>query len=135
MVRRVLWAAGAVVVLAAVGVGLYLGMRPTPAGRPIQVVLDFFPNPNHVPLYLAAEDPESGIEILVPANPSDPVRLAASRTVDVALTPQTNYLMARAEGLPLVAIGALIDHTLGGLLALAPQGTLSVADLAGRRIG
>jgi len=49
---------------------------------PIRVSLDFFANPNHIPLYAALDKgyfAEEGIEvdIFVPANPSDPVKLAA----------------------------------------------------------
>jgi putative hydroxymethylpyrimidine transport system substrate-binding protein len=75
------------------------------------------------------------VDLLVPGNPSDPVRLVAAHAADIALTPQINYLMARAEGLPLVAIGVLIDHSLGGLLAIADRGVTTLADLAGRPIG
>jgi len=106
----------------------------------LRLGLDFFPNPNHVPIYLAElsglfEDRDLDIEIVVPANPSDPVKLAASRWLDVALTPQINYLIARSEGLPLVAIGALVDSNLGGLLSVAESGVQTMSDLAGRRIG
>jgi len=107
---------------------------------PIRVSLDFFANPNHIPLYVALDNgyfDEEGIEvdIFVPANPSDPVKLAAARAVEIALTPQINYLIARSEDLPLTAIGALIDHPLGGLLALKDNGIEALADLAGKRIG
>jgi putative hydroxymethylpyrimidine transport system substrate-binding protein len=106
----------------------------------LSVILDFYANPNHAPLYAAIEEGffrDRGLEIRVnpPGDPSTPITLAASRTFDVALTPQINYLIARSEGLPLLAIGALIDRNLGGLLALAGSGISSVEDLAGRRIG
>ncbi len=107
---------------------------------PIRVSLDFFANPNHVPLYVALEkgffeDEGVSIDIFVPANPSDPVKLAAARAVEIALTPQINYLIARSEGLPLIAIGALIDRPLGGLVALRDEGVGILDDLAGKRIG
>jgi len=102
--------------------------------------LDFFINPNHVPLVVAQEAglfAEAGVEVdlFVPANPSDPVKLAASRAVDIALTPQINYLIARSEGLPLVAVGALIDCGLGGLLSLRDHDIEAIEDLRGRQIG
>jgi putative hydroxymethylpyrimidine transport system substrate-binding protein len=120
-------------------VGL-LVLSAAASGGTVRVCLDFFPNPNHAPLYVAIVDRlfeawGLDVELIVPANPSDPVKLAAARTVDVALTPQINYLIARSEGLPLVAIGALVDRSLGGLLCLADEGISDVEDLAGRRIG
>ncbi len=106
----------------------------------LRVALDFFVNPNHVPLVVCEElgfFAEEGIdvELFVPANPSDPVKLAASRAVEIALTPQINYLIARSEGLPLIAIGALIDRGLGGLLSLRGRGVETLDDLRGKRIG
>lgn len=108
--------------------------------RPLRVSLDFFVNPNHIPLVVCRElgfFAEEGLEVewFVPADPSDPVKLAASRAVDVALTPQINYMIARSEGLPLIAIGALIDHGLGGLLSLRQHGVETIDDLRGKRIG
>ncbi len=127
--RRVVW------------VTVFLSIVSALAGRAadaaLQVCLDFYPNPNHVPLYVAAAlfSPDFEIDLIVPGNPSDPVKLVAARSVDVALTPQINYLMARSEGLPLIAIGALIDHSLGGLLSLADRGVTALEDLAGKRVG
>jgi putative hydroxymethylpyrimidine transport system substrate-binding protein len=113
---------------------------PACGGTPLIVCLDYLPNPNHVPLYAGLDAGAFAarglnVDLLVPGNPSDPVKLVAARTVDIALTPQINYLIARAEGLPLVAIGVLIDHSLGGLLAIADRGVTTLADLAGRPIG
>ena len=120
---------------------LLIGILHVPEeARALRVSLDFFVNPNHVPLVVCQElglFAEEGIEVdlFVPANPSDPVKLAASRAVGVALTPQINYLIARSEGLPLIAIGALIDRGLGGLLSLREHGVESINDLRGKRIG
>ncbi len=109
-------------------------------GAPLRVMLDFYPNPNHVPLYVAqgrgmfaSEGIE--VELIAPSDPSDPAKLVAARAVDVALTPQMNYLIAKGAGLPLLAVGALINGALGGLLALDGSGIRELADLRGRRIG
>jgi putative hydroxymethylpyrimidine transport system substrate-binding protein len=106
----------------------------------VRVSLDFFPNPNHIPLYVALDEGyfvEEGlrVEVFVPANPSDPVKLASSRAVEISFTPQINFLIARSEGLPLISIGALIGQPLGGLVALRSAGIEVLEDLAGRRIG
>jgi putative hydroxymethylpyrimidine transport system substrate-binding protein len=106
----------------------------------LTVCLDFFPNPNHVPLYAARElgwfaEEHLGVDIVVPANVSDPLKLVAARQFDVALTPQINYLIALSEGLPLIAVGALIDRNLGGLLSLTASGIEELDDLRGKKIG
>jgi putative hydroxymethylpyrimidine transport system substrate-binding protein len=117
--------------------GAVLVVGAAAQASPLRVCLDFFPNPNHVPLYVAAEALQGklDVELIVPGDPSDPVKLAAARAVDVCLTPQMNYLIARSEGLPLIAVGALIGQGLGGLLALSDGGIASLSDLPGRRIG
>ena len=106
----------------------------------LKVMLDFFPNPNHIPLYAAQVQDffsEEGIEveIMPPADPSDPAKLAATQAVDLALTPQINYLIAKAAGLPLISVGALIDGALGGLLSLVDLGVEELSDLRGRKVG
>ncbi len=106
----------------------------------LRVMLDFFPNPNHVPLIVAQRmgffaDEGLEVEILVPANPSDPIKLVATGAIDLALTPQINLLIARDAGLPVIAVGSLIGSPLGGLLALKENGIENLADLRGRRIG
>lgn len=106
----------------------------------LAVWLDYLPNPNHVPLFAALESGRFAargldVDFVVPSSVSDPAKLAAARVADVALTPQINYLIARAEGLPLVAVGVYIDQSLGGLLALSDSGVRDLADLARRPIG
>jgi len=106
----------------------------------LQVMLDFFPNPNHVPLIVAARqgffsDEGIDVDIVVPANPSDPIKLVAAGAVDLALTPQINLLIARDAGLPVIAVGSLVGSPLGGLLGLKENGIASLSDLRGRRIG
>ena len=113
---------------------------PGIAAPKLSVMLDFFVNPNHVPLIVAVENgffAQEGIEveILVPGNPSDPVKLAAAGTVDIALTPQINFLIAKSAGLPLIALGSVIDSPLGGLLSLRELGIETLSDLRGCCIG
>jgi len=122
------------------GAVLVLTLTFQAVATPIRVSLDFFANPNHIPLYIALDNgyfAEEGIEvdIFVPANPSDPVKLAAAGAVEIALTPQINYLIAKSEDLPLIAIGALIDHPLGGLVSLRDHGIERLEDLSGKQIG
>ncbi|MBN1857808.1 ABC transporter substrate-binding protein [Candidatus Bipolaricaulota bacterium] len=110
------------------------------AAEPIRVMLDFQLNANHLPLVIAEERglfEAAGldVELLVPTSASDPAKLAAAGIVEIALTPQTNYMIARDAGLPVVAIGALIGFPLGGLLALEDHGIAALADLAGGKIG
>ncbi|MCX7844982.1 MAG: ABC transporter substrate-binding protein, partial [Candidatus Bipolaricaulota bacterium] len=117
---------------------VFLGLAA--AAAPVRIVLDFYPNPNHVPLVVAEGRGlfrEAGVEVelVVPSDPSAPAKLVALRGAELGLTPQLNYLLALDEGLPLLAVGALIDGGLGGLLALAESGIRDLRDLKGKKIG
>jgi putative hydroxymethylpyrimidine transport system substrate-binding protein len=142
MAHRNAWAAAAVLLVACLAAAILWGVFFPPQDRhpTIRVALDFFPNPNHVPLYAAIDQgffARRGIrvEIVPPSDPSQVVRLAATQVVDVALTPQINFLIAKDAGLPLIAVAALIDRSLGGLLSLKEVGVQTLSDLRGKRIG
>lgn len=127
--------------LLALGLGLAsaLGLQGADVEK-ITLMLDWLPNPNHVPFYVAQiEGFFSGegleVELLVPGNPADPAKLAAAGRVELAITTGMNLIVARDAGLPLTAIAALIQHPLGGLLVLRGRGISRLEDLRGRRIG
>lgn len=106
----------------------------------LTVMLDFFANPNHVPLYVAqAEkffaDQGLDVDIQVPADPSDPPKLAAAGRVDLAITTSLDLVITRAAGLTLTAVGSLIQHPLGGLMTLKSSGIKTLADFKGKKIG
>ncbi|MGD8372067.1 MAG: ABC transporter substrate-binding protein, partial [Syntrophobacterales bacterium] len=116
-----------------------LTIRAT-AGDRVSCMLDWFPNPDHAPLYLAQAKgffAEEGLEVdlMVPADPNDPLKLVAAGKVNFAISYQPSVITARSEGLPVVSIGALVQHPLSSILYLESSGFKSPADLKGRRIG
>lgn len=121
---------------------ILLAIVPGVAQAPLVVVLDWLPNPNHVPLYVAQEMGFFGTEGLAVSlqaptafDPSDPAKLAASGRADLALTTPINLIVIRAQNVPLTAVGSLIQKPLGGLLALKERGIRTLADFKGRTIG
>lgn len=108
----------------------------------VTVILDWLPNPNHVPLYVAQEAglfAAEGLNVSLQSptafDPSDPAKLAATGRADLAITTPINLIIIRAQGLPLTAVGSLIQKPLGGLLALKERGIRTLADFKGRKIG
>lgn len=106
----------------------------------VKCMLDWFPNPDHVPLYVAREKgyfERQGLDVdlMVPADPNDPLKLVAAGKVDFAISYQPSVIIARSQGLPVVSIGALIQHPLSSILFLRSSGIRTVADLKGKRIG
>jgi len=115
--------------------------RLTPAGRePLRVMLDFFPNPDHAPIYAAqagGEYSRGGLDVRIqtPPDPATPLKLLAAGKVDLAISYEPELLLARDRGAALVAVGALVQRPLTSIIALGSARVHRPADLAGKRIG
>lgn len=104
------------------------------------VVLDFFPNADHAALYSAIAHGDFravglDVEPQTPADPSEPLKLLAAGKAQVAISYEPELLLARDEGLKLVAIGALVQRPLTSIIALPGGHVKKVADLAGKTVG
>lgn len=97
---------------------------------PAKIVLDWFVNPDHVPLFAAglADD------LVEPADPDEPLAMVVEGRVGLALNYQPNVTLARARGLPVRSVGLLIDTVLDTLMVRADGPIRTVGDLAGRRV-
>lgn len=117
--------------------------RPTPrAPRLSHVILalEWFLNPDHLPLVVAKERGyfrEEGLElsILVPTVPEESLDLVAHGKADVGVGEQTNLIRARDRGRPLVSIGPLLAHTVVCLMYRKDGPIRRLEDLRGRRVG
>ena len=114
--------------------------RPSGAADKLTVMLDWFINPDHAPLYVALEngyfaDAGLEVELLPPADPNDPPKLVAAEKADLAVSYQPQLHLQVAEGLPLVRIATLVATPLNTLLVLADGPVQSIADLKGRTVG
>jgi putative hydroxymethylpyrimidine transport system substrate-binding protein len=104
------------------------------------VMLDWFPNADHAPLYAAIAGGEfrsAGLDVrpVTPPESADPLRLLAAGKVDMAISYEPQLLLAREEGLKVVAVGALVQRPLTSIIALPGHRVRSVADLKGKRVG
>lgn len=113
----------------------------TPAKpQKLTVMLDWFPNPDHAPLIIAQQEgyfKKQGldVELIGPADPSDPPKLVAAGKADIAITYQPEFMQQVDRGLPLITIGVLIDKPLNCLAALKDSNISNLSDLKGKRIG
>ncbi|MGH2531629.1 MAG: ABC transporter substrate-binding protein, partial [Thermomicrobiales bacterium] len=120
------------------------GMRPVRAqdDEPVEVsvALDWYPNANHAGLYLARERndfAEEGLEVepYTPADPTTVLQTVGAGQDAFGISYQTDVLLARAQGVPVVAVAALVQHPLLCVMATEEQGIARPADLAGRTVG
>ncbi|SOH93883.1 putative hydroxymethylpyrimidine transport system substrate-binding protein [Monaibacterium marinum] len=104
------------------------------------LVLDWFINPDHGPIIIAQEngyfaDAGLEVEIIAPADPSDPPKMVAAGRADLAISYQPQLHLQIHEGLPLQRVGTLVATPLNCLLVLEDGPIESPADLAGRKVG
>lgn len=118
----------------------HLFASPVRAAEKLTVLLDWFINPDHAPLYVALEkgffkNRGLEIELIAPSNPNDPPKLVAAGKADIAVSYQHQHQMQVDQGLPLVRIATLIATPLNSLVVLADGPIKSIADLKGKTIG
>ena len=114
--------------------------NPSKASDKITVMLDWFINPDHAPLYIAYENgyfenENINVEFIVPADPNDPPKLAAAKKIDIAISYQPQLHMQVDQGLPLIRVGTLIATPLNCLLVLNDSEIKNISDLKGKKIG
>lgn len=113
---------------------------PALAQDRMTLILDWYVNPDHAPIILAQErgffsDQGLEVEIIAPADPSDPPKLVAAGRADLAVSYQPQLHLQVHEGLPLVRVGTLVATPLNCLMVDADGPVQSLADLRGRKIG
>lgn len=104
-----------------------------------ELALDFFVNPDHAGIYAALENgrfEEAGLDVTprVPSDPSAPIKLVAAGRADLAISYEPEVLLARDQGLPVVAVAALVSDPLTSLISLPDAGITEASDLRGKTI-
>lgn len=106
----------------------------------ITIMLDWYPNAVHTALYVAEKKgyfKEEGLNVKIemPADTNDPLKLAATGKVDLAISYLTEAVVAKSEGIPIVSIASLVRHSLDGIMYKEESGMTSPKDLEGKVVG
>jgi len=106
----------------------------------VTLMLDWFPNADHVPIYVARDAgffAKHGLrtKILIPSSPNDPPKLVAVGRADFGIGYQPSVTVARSQDLPITSIGVLVEHPLSTITFLKESGIRTPIDLRGKRIG
>jgi putative hydroxymethylpyrimidine transport system substrate-binding protein len=114
-------------------------LRPASA-RSFELMLDYFPNADHAPIYTAKANGDfrdAGLDLKIrqPADPSAPLKQVAAGRADLALSYEPEVLRARSKGLRVVAVGALVRTPLTSIISLPKAKISSAADLKGKTVG
>jgi putative hydroxymethylpyrimidine transport system substrate-binding protein len=94
----------------------------------------------HVPVYAAQQEGffrthGLDVDIRVPSDPSEPLKLAAADGDTVGLGYMSDVVTAEANGIPVESIGALVQHHLNCIMTLRSSGITSPTQLAGKVVG
>jgi NitT/TauT family transport system substrate-binding protein len=105
-----------------------------------RLVLDWLPNPNHVPIYVGLnkgffKDEGIDLEIKKIQDPADPIPLVSTGQADLAITYSSYVMRAQKKGASLLPIAILIEEPLNALIYRKDRGVKRIQDLSGKKIG
>ncbi|MCQ6276896.1 ABC transporter substrate-binding protein [Bacillus sp. V3B] len=109
--------------------------------KEVSIMLDWYPNAVHSYLYVAKEKgyfEEEGVKVDIqfPANPTDPLSLAAAGKITLGLYYQPDVIMARAnENLPVKSVASIVQTPLNHMVFLENSPIQSPKDLEGKKVG
>ncbi len=109
------------------------------AGEPFGLTLDFYVNPDHAGIYTALDRgyfADAGLDVRpqVPSDPAAPIKQVAAGRADLAISYEPEVVLARAQGLDVVAVAALVNGPLTSLISLPAGDIATAADLAGKTV-
>ena len=107
--------------------------------KKVTFVLDWTPNTNHTGIYVAEEngyfvDNGLEVEILQPSENSV-IQLVAAGTAQFGIDFQETLTYARDKEIPVVSIGAILQHNTGVFASPADRGIESAKDFEGKVYG
>jgi putative hydroxymethylpyrimidine transport system substrate-binding protein len=110
------------------------------SSQPMTLMLDWFPNADHVGIYQALAESDFSkagldVHVQVPSDPATPLQLLAAGKVDAAISYEPEVMLARNQGLPLVSVAAIVQKPLTSIISLGSKHIRRPADLRGKRVG
>lgn len=133
--RRLVAGLGALAATAALGKG-----AAAQELEQLSLAMDWYPNANHAGLFLARERglfAAAGLEIelYTPADPTSVLQTVGAGKDDLGISYQSDVLLARAAGVPVVSIAALVQQPLLCVMSLQERAITRPGDLRGATIG
>ncbi len=118
---------------------------PVPAassGEPtsVKVLLDWFVNADHAGIVAAIDhgplaQRDITAKLVVPSDPASALTQVAAGKADFAVSYESEVLIARSQGIPVVAVGAVISRPLNAIITRADRGIRTARDLEGKTVG
>jgi ABC-type nitrate/sulfonate/bicarbonate transport system substrate-binding protein len=107
--------------------------------KKLTIMLDWTPNTNHAGLYIARDkgwykDAGFDVNIVEPASGGVEAVVGTGKA-DFGISVAEQIIPARAQGVPIVSLGAIIQHNTSSLMSLTKTGINRPKDLAGKTYG
>lgn len=108
--------------------------------RSTELVLDWYPNADHAGIYTALggghwRDAGLDVRATVPSDAAAALKQVGAGRAPFAVSYAPEVLLARAEGIPVVSVGALVVHPLNSIIARTDRGITRPRDLEGKTVG
>jgi ABC-type nitrate/sulfonate/bicarbonate transport system substrate-binding protein len=106
----------------------------------VTLILDWFPNTNHSGVYLAKAKgwyAEEGVDVdlQVPSDPSASMKLVGAAKAELGISYQPAVEIARAQDVPLVSVGAILQHNTAAYAAKQQKNITRPKDFEGKKFG
>ncbi|MCE7927242.1 MAG: ABC transporter substrate-binding protein [Dehalococcoidia bacterium] len=105
----------------------------------VTLMLNWTPNTHHNGIYVAIDKgwyKDAGLDVKIVEPAAGGVeQVVAAGNADFGISIQEAVIPARAEGVPIVSIGAILQHNDSSLMMLASEGVTRPRDLAGKTYG
>ena len=137
-------AAAAAMSMLVAGCGSSAASGTSAAGKPLTgttVLLDWFPNPDHIALYLARKDGDfaaQGLSVTFqsPSDTTDAIKLVSIGRVPLAISYEPTVITGATDpSMNVTAVAALVPVPLDTLIISGKSGVTGPGDLAGKTVG
>ncbi len=121
------------------------GERKEPTGstvapKHVSLLLDYLPNVDHAGLYAGQgeglfERAGLDVDLQTPSDPASVLKLLAAGRADLAISYEPDLLLAREQGVKVMAVGALANRPLTSLMSVGKHAISDPKQLRGKTVG
>ena len=121
------------------------GERDEPTGDAtastgVSLLLAYLPNVDHAGIYAAQgegafERARLDVKLQTPSDPASVLKLLTAGRADLAISYEPDLLLARQEGMKVMAVGALANRPLTSLMSVGKDAITDPGQLRGKRVG
>ena len=138
--KKLITKSSTAVIALALALLLVISCDSEPETASVKLALDWYPNANHLGLYIAQqkgyfEEENLDVTMYTPSDPSTVLQTVGAGQDDFGMSYQPDVLLARNEGVPVVSILGVVQHPLNSLMTLQSSGITRPAQLAGKKVG